>query len=133
MLPIGDMKYVDALQMVAKKERGCGMEKEEIKGYQTKYFKHINKAIDIQQLVSLIQFGAGTVDDKRKLVEREEAAKLKMVNLSKKYNCSSEKVIGEIEQYGKIMQSIYFEIGVQIGICLQAELLVKQRARKRKY
>lgn len=34
-----------------------------------------------------------------------------------------EGIIDELEKYEKVIQTMYFEIGVQIGICMQAELL----------
>lgn len=102
------------------------MNKETIKDCQTKYFADISRYLNVHQLTSLIQYGADADDDNRKLSEREKVAKERMINSVKMRKCDTERVIRGFEEYGKTMQSIYFEIGVQIGICLQAELLLKQ-------
>lgn len=99
------------------------MENEVIKEYQLSYFKDISRAIGIHQLANLIQYNAGAADENADLLEREEAAKMRMVNSIKMRECDTEKIVGGLEEYGDTIQSVYFEIGVQIGICLQAELL----------
>ena len=99
------------------------MENEVIKEYQLSYFKDISRAIGIHQLANLIQYNAGAADENADLLEREEAAKMRMVNSIKMRECDTEKIVGGLEEYGDTIQSFYFEIGVQIGICLQAELL----------
>ncbi len=99
------------------------MENKVIKEYQVSYFKDISRAINIHQLVNLIQYHAGAADEKADLFERERAAKMRMVNSIKMRACDTERIISGFEEYGDTIQSVYFEIGVQIGICLQAELL----------
>lgn len=108
------------------------MEENSIKQYQIKYFENINESLDIQQLSNMIQFKAAAIHDKRSLFEREKDAKKRMINSIKMRACDTEKVIEDFEQYGKVMQNIYFEIGVQIGICLQAELLLKHSEESKK-
>lgn len=102
------------------------MNKDTIKKYETRYFTDISRYLNVHQLASLLQYGADADDENRDLSEREEAAKERMINSVKMRKCDTEKVISGFEEYGKTMQSTYFEIGVQIGICLQAELILKQ-------
>ncbi len=109
------------------------MNKNAIKECETKYFADISRRLKVHQLVSLIQYGVDTDGENGKLPEREEAAKERMINSVKMRKSDTEKIISGFEEYGKIMQSIYFDIGVQIGICLQAELLLKNdKHRERK-
>lgn len=99
------------------------MKNELIKKYQLSYFKDISRAINMHQLANLIQYNAGAADEKADLLEREETAKMRMVNSIKMRKCDTEKIVSGFEEYGDVIRSVYFEIGVQIGICLQAELL----------
>jgi hypothetical protein len=105
------------------KGKDITMENKVIKEYQVSYFKDISRAINIHQLANLIQYHAGAADEKADLLERERAAKMRMVNSIKMRACDTERIISGFEEYGDTIQSVYFEIGVQIGICLQAELL----------
>lgn len=99
------------------------VEKEKISKSKTNYFKGINEALNIQQIAGLIQYGSGVVIEHQGFLAREKAAKEKILNSIRKHNCDSKGIMDELEKYEKVIQTMYFEIGVQIGICMQAELL----------
>ena len=82
------------------------MNKNTIKECETKYFADISRYLDVHQLVSLIQYGADADDENRKLPEREEASKERMINSVKMHKCDTERIISGFEEYGKTMQSI---------------------------
>lgn len=75
----------------------------------------------------MIQYGDKIVTDDRSLLKREKAAREKMVFAASRMNCNTKETVKIFEQFGKAMQSLYFEIGVNLGICLQAELLLEQK------
>lgn len=97
-----------------------------------KYFKDINESLNVQQIANMIQFGDNAVIDERSLDEREKAAKTRVLNFLRIRHRNVEEIAEIFEQYGKVIQSIYFEIGVQIGICMQAELLSKHDVESKK-
>lgn len=97
--------------------------KEKISKNKTNYFNDINKALNVQQIAGLIQYGSGVVIEHEGFLTREKAAKEKILNSIRKHNCNRKGMIDELEKFEKVIQTIYFEIGVQIGICMQVELL----------
>lgn len=99
------------------------MKQEEREWCQVKYYEDISRALDTGQLASLIQFGERSAVQEKDLLEREQAGKREVEELLRSYGCSTEKIRQEMEQYGEILQSLYFKTGVQTGICLQAVLL----------
>lgn len=103
------------------------MKEKEVSSCKIKYFKDVSEALSVQQLISLIQYGDKTIIDDRSLLKREKMAREKMVYAVSRLDCNTKETVEKFEQYGKAIQSLYFEIGVQIGICLQAELLLEQK------
>lgn len=103
------------------------MKEREVSECKIKYFKDISEAINVQQLISMIQYGDKEIKDNRSLLKREKTAREKMVYTVSRLDCYTKETVSIFEQYGKVMQSLYFEIGVQLGICLQAELLLEQK------
>lgn len=96
------------------------------------YFKNINQALDVQQIADMLQCGGNVTIDERSFIEREKAAETKMLNFLRIRHYNVEETAKIFEQYGKVIQSMYFEIEVQIGICMQVELLLKQGEESKK-
>lgn len=96
------------------------------------YFENINQALNVQQIADMLQCGGNATTDERSFIEREKAAKIKMQNFLRIRHYNAEETGKIFEQYGKVIQSIYFEIGVQVGICMQVELLLKQGEESKK-
>lgn len=86
------------------KGKDITMENKVIKEYQVSYFKDISRAINIHQLANLIQYHAGAADEKADLLERERAAKMRMVNSIKMRACDTERIISGFEEYEKELQ-----------------------------
>lgn len=101
------------------------MKTNKIEKYQTRYYRNINEALDIQQLANMIQFGGSVVIDENSLAEREiNAYEILTISL-KPYNFDMQKILEKFTEYSEVIQSIYLELGIQAGICLQTELLSK--------
>lgn len=102
------------------------MESKMIKECEVNYFKNISKSINIHQLINLIQYGANANDDGSDLIERQKVAKKRLVKSIKIRGRNTKRILEAFEKYGEMIQLVYFEIGVQIGICLQTELLLQR-------
>ncbi|MCI8370796.1 MAG: hypothetical protein HFI75_00075 [Lachnospiraceae bacterium] len=103
------------------------MKEKEISACKIKYFKDISEAVNVQQIISMIQYGDKILIDDRSLLKREKMASEKMLYAVSRLDCNTKETVEIFEQYGKAIQSLYFEIGVEMGICLQAELLLEQK------
>ncbi len=99
------------------------MSKNNIKKYQTSYFRNINEALNIQQLANTIQFGGSVVIDENSLAEREINAYKILIDSLKSHNIDIQKTLKKFTEYSEVLQSIYLELGIQTGICMQTELL----------
>ncbi len=101
------------------------MDKNKVKEYQISYFKNINETLNIQQLATMLQFGGDAIIDENSLVKRKKKAHKIMLNSLKEHGCNTQKTLEEFELYKETLKSIYLELGIQTGICLQTELLTE--------
>lgn len=102
------------------------MDKYVVERYQTKYFRNINEALNIHQLANTIQFGGSVIIDDNNWEENEKRAYEVLIDSLKQVDCDKQKTLDQFKEFKEILQTIYLELGIQAGICLQAELLSEQ-------
>ena len=88
------------------------MKEKEVSECKIKYFKDISQALNVQQPIDMIQYGDKTVADGRSLLTSEKVARERMVYTISKLRCNTKETVKIFEQYGRVMQSLYFKIGV---------------------
>lgn len=101
------------------------MDEYKVKKHQIRYFENISETLNIQQLAAMIQFGGSAVIDENSFAKREMKAHEIVVNSLKEHNCNLQNALEKFEHYKKALKSVYLEVGIQTGICLQTELLAE--------
>lgn len=81
--------------------------------------------INIQQIANDILFGSSIMKENNSFEEREKIGREELWKSMQRCRCSREEFRKAFEEYAEAIKEIYFEIGVNVGICIQLELLLK--------
>lgn len=109
-----------------------GKEQKMLEKHKITYLKDIKEILNLQKMADATQYGERAIVDNNSFMKRQEEAKERLVKSLQSQNFNSEEIVKVFEQYGEILQAIYFEMGVQIGICMQSEILKNEKVEKKK-
>lgn len=96
------------------------------KKLQNIWYKEMSERLNIRNIASIALYGSESLIPPENFLSREKKTEKELKQSLKSMKCKDKKVLKAIEEYRTIVKKSYFEIGVIIGACLAAEILLKE-------
>lgn len=90
------------------------------------WFDGIGERIHIRNIADMFMYRGGSLMPSENFITCEENAEKKLQQDLENIKCTDKQVLEAFESYGDILKQSYFELGVVIGICMAAEILLKE-------
>lgn len=93
---------------------------------ENKWLEQMTERLNIRNIADFALFGSETIIPPESFLTCEKNAEAKLKQCLISVNCIEKEIFQAIDEYRTLIKESYFELGVVVGICMAAELLLKE-------